>query len=57
VTNNVAVCVPWLENEFVQVDELPVQAPDQEYVYVPVPPDTLQINETVWFTLTGFGEA
>jgi len=39
----VELFVPVLLNVFVQLDEDPVQAPDHEYVYEPVPPETLEI--------------
>ena len=42
VTVRLAVCVPELENVLLQVELDPVQAPDHEYTYEPVPPDTLE---------------
>jgi hypothetical protein len=40
-----------------QLVDDPEQAPDQVYIYEPVPPDTEEMKVTVWLVLADTGEA
>ena len=53
----VAVCVPELENILLQVKLDPVQAPDHEYVYEPVPPEDEALKVDDWLALIELGFA